>query len=106
MAQLTCPKKKGGGGGGDGFSFLPFDFRLSNDGEVTTASLVLAKRHLYCTTAVVCKSAQAWNLVSTMLATDTLTFPGPKVATATDHYHKKAFRVFASSYCLLKAWHL
>lgn len=68
--------------------------------------LSLSKRHLYRTTAVVCKSAQAWILVSIMLATDTLTFLGPKVASATDHQHNKAFRVFASSSCLLKAWHL
>lgn len=45
MAQLTCPeRKKKGGRGGDGFSFLPFDFTLSDDGEVTTASL--SKSHL------------------------------------------------------------
>lgn len=60
--------------------------------------LSLSKCPLYCTTAVVCKTAQAWILFSTMLATDTLTFPGPKVAAATVHQHKRAFRVFGSSF--------
>lgn len=99
MAQLTCPEiKKKGEGGGDGFSFLPFDFKLSIDGEVTTASLVLVQMPpvLHHSRGVQDCSAQAWILVSTMLATDTFTFPGPQVAAATVHQHKKAFRVFGS----------
>lgn len=46
------------------------------------------KWHLDRAIAVMCKSTQAWMLYSIMLATDTLTSPGLKVATTTDHQHQ------------------
>lgn len=107
MAQLTCPGKKRGGRGQGWLLILPFDFKLSNNGEVTTASLVLVHQMPpvlpHSRGVQECSSLDSFQHHGSYWH---LTFPEPKVAAATVYQHKKAFRVFGSSSCLLKAWHL
>lgn len=76
-----CPQR-------NGFPFLPFDRKLSSAGKITTAYPV----HVHWISPALyhcheCNSAYVWTLYSTMLEADTLTFPGPRIATTTNHNH-------------------